>query len=468
MIPYFGSNIKRSQYSLAVGDSLVILISIFISYGIRFYINHGDIMIERILSRLDLWLLIVIGVHLFSLHLMDQYNTNRTDSLGDTALFITISVGLSGIIISGIFFFFPKYLFGRQVLLFHLVIASSLLTLWRQTSKKIIFQNVKPKNLAVIGGESIVLPFINAMNSIANSGFRVSDICIIGRREKTENIELVNIKRHGSIEELLRSGEFDIIVIDITDSRYTRQEIRHILQNKYKGKAIYDLPRFFMNLTGKVQISFIDGRWLLNNERFQGKENAPYLKVKRVTDICMAGLLFLVTMPLFLIIAIVIKLDSRGSLFYSQERLCLNRKSFRCYKFRTMVKNAEGTNGPMWSKNNDNRVTRVGKILRRTRLDELPQLWNIIKGDMSIVGPRPIRAFFAKKLENVMPFYNLRFSVKPGLSGWAQINHDYGGSEAGQVEKFQYELFYIQNMSFFLDLLIIFKTIKKVFRAEGT
>jgi len=146
----------------------------------------------------------------------------------------------------------------------------------------------------------------------------------------------------------------------------------------------------------------------------------------------------------------------------------VGKRPFRRVKFRTMVRDAEAKSGPVWSSQNDVRITRVGKILRKTRLDELLQLWNILKGDMSFVGPRPIRAHFAAQLRKKIPFYDLRFSVKPGLSGWAQVQHDYAGSEQGQLEKFQYELFYIENMSLFLDLFIVIKTVQKVLKGEGT
>ena len=132
-----------------------------------------------------------------------------------------------------------------------------------------------------------------------------------------------------------------------------------------------------------------------------------------------------------------------------------------------MVQNAEAKSGPVWSKEKDPRITRVGRFLRKSRLDELPQFWNILKGDMSFVGPRPIRQHFADMLAEKIPFYGFRFSVKPGLSGWAQVNYDYGGSEEGQMEKFQYELFYIQNISFFLDLIVVIKTVQKIFRGGG-
>ena len=252
-----------------------------------------------------------------------------------------------------------------------------------------------------------------------------------------------------------------------TGGFFSNQEIRRLLQIKYEGKAVYDLPTLYKSLTGKVPLTYIDGRWLLFSQGFQGEANRPYAKAKRVIDFMLSSVLLLLTAPLLLLIAVSIKLDSRGSVFFFQERLGLQKRPFNCVKFRTMIDNAENECGPVWSCKDDPRITRIGRFLRKSRLDELPQLWNVLKGEMSFVGPRPIREHFADMLAESIPFYGLRFSVKPGLSGWAQVIHDYSGSEEGQLEKFQYELFYIENMSLFLDLFAIFKTFRKVFRAEG-
>jgi exopolysaccharide biosynthesis polyprenyl glycosylphosphotransferase len=275
------------------------------------------------------------------------------------------------------------------------------------------------------------------------------------------------LTKHESVFGLLESGNFDVLAFDSTSRSFSDSEIRHILQLKYRGKAVYDLSTLYKNITGKVPLSYIDGRWLLNSDGLQGQANLPYVQAKRLFDVMLSSLLLLFFAPLIVAIAIAVKLDSNGGIFFVQERLGLQRRPFKCVKFRTMVKNAERESGPMWSGDNDPRITRVGHVLRKMRLDELPQLWNILKGDMSFVGPRPIREHFANKLAEKIPFYGFRFAVKPGLSGWAQVNHDYAGSEEGQLEKFQYELFYIQNMSLFLDLLTVFKTVQKVFAGEG-
>lgn len=186
-----------------------------------------------------------------------------------------------------------------------------------------------------------------------------------------------------------------------------------------------------------------------------------------MVDIAGAFLLLLILFPLFLVIFILINLTSGKPVFFIQERLGLNQKPFKLVKFRTMIKEAESQNGPQWASKNDERVTKLGRFLRRFRLDELPQLINVLRGDLSFVGPRPIRRYFADLIEEKVPFYSLRFTVKPGLTGWAQVHYDYGGSIEGHIEKFQYDLYYIKRASLFLDLFIILKTLQTIIRRPG-
>ena len=170
--------------------------------------------------------------------------------------------------------------------------------------------------------------------------------------------------------------------------------------------------------------------------------------------------------PFILVISLLIKIDSRGPVFYKQERVGESGKIFKLLKFRSMVENAEA-NGPVWAEQDDKRITRVGRRIRKWRLDEIPQMFNVLKGDMSFVGPRPERSFFVEKLRKEIPFYDQRFSVKPGVTGWAQIKYPYGASKEDALEKLKYDLYYIKNLSLLYDLLIIFETIKVVLFAKG-
>jgi exopolysaccharide biosynthesis polyprenyl glycosylphosphotransferase len=178
-------------------------------------------------------------------------------------------------------------------------------------------------------------------------------------------------------------------------------------------------------------------------------------------------LLLLLLLPILPLIAVLIKLDSRGPIFHRQERIGKDGKVFWLWKFRSMKQHAEHGTGPVWAGPDDDRVTRVGKYLRRTRLDEIPQLFSVLKGQITLVGPRPERPHFVKQLSEIIPFYNLRHSVKPGITGWAQIKYKYGSSIEDAVEKLQYDLFYIKNMSWLLDIVIIFNTIKTVLLQRG-
>lgn len=459
---------KRRQYLLFVGDILILFIAIFFSYFLRVYFTVKYFKLSMVLSRLSPWLFFVIFAHLFSLYLFNQYNLSRLVNKIRSSIMVILSVLLAGLVISGVFFFLPKYVFGRQVLLIHIVATSLFMVLWRLFFTEIIIRKSKPKRLAILGNAQIVFSFIEEMAHYQNTGFKINNVCIPHESHLMTCDLLESLPKHRSVIDLIGSNDFDVIAFDSTSGRFSDDEIRRILQVKYDGKAVFDLSNLLKNITGKVPLTYIDGRWLLNSDGFQGEMNFPYMRAKRIIDILLSSVLLLITSPLFMIIALAIKFDGKGSIFFSQERLGLLRKPFRCNKFRTMIEDAEKKSGPIWSVENDPRITRIGRFLRKSRLDELPQLWNILKGDMSFVGPRPIREHFANNLSETIPFYGLRFAVKPGLSGWAQVNHDYAGSDEGQLDKFQYELFYIQNMSLFLDLLTVFKTMQIVLRREGT
>lgn len=467
MKDYLFSHTKKRQYILLAGDVAVIAVSVLLSYMIRVFINDHIISFSVIWPKLDLHLLIVISAHLITLYFMDQYNLGRIVNIFKSSPKVVLSIWLAGICISCIFFFFPKYIFGRQVLLIHLIVLSFMMFFWRFFFKEVLIRTTYEKRLAVVGSGRIVFSFVNSLKHIQNSGFTVKSACLSNPNASDDVAFDDSISIYEDLGDLLESNTFDAIVFDATNGLFQNDDSRRILQVKYQGKEVYDLPTLYKNLTGKIPIDFIDGRWLMNCSGFQGGTSIPYIHIKRSIDVLLSVLFMIILAPLYMVIAAAIKLSSEGDVLFTQERIGLNQKAFQCYKFRTMIKDAERVSGPIWSNRNDTRITRVGGLLRKTRLDELPQLWNILKGDMSFVGPRPIRAHFARMLTEKIPFYVFRFSVKPGLSGWAQVNYHYAGSDFGQLEKFEYELFYIQNMSLFLDIITVVKTVREVFRGSG-
>ena len=215
---------------------------------------------------------------------------------------------------------------------------------------------------------------------------------------------------------------------------------------------------------GKVPLSAIGEVWFLEN--LAESEKKFYENFKRIFDMFFAIIFGIISLIFYPIIAILIKIDSKGPVFYKQKRVGLNGEVFTVYKFRTMIEDAE-KDGVKWADNEDKRITKVGRFLRKTRLDELPQLLNIFFGDMSFVGPRPERVEFVETLEKQIPYYNIRHIIRPGLTGWAQVNFRYGASVEDSIEKLQYELYYIKHRCFILDISIILKTIKIVLKGSG-
>lgn len=464
---YFFSPQKKLQYLLCGGDAIFLLWAIVLSYALRVYINSG-FNVEYFLSRMNPYLSLIPLAHIFNLYLFDLYNLDTLANRYQRMLKIAGSVLLTGLILSGILFFFPKYLFGRQVLLIHLIMGYVFLYGWRSIFVKKYLKHDRPLRLAVIGGERIIPELKREMTASESCGFDLAFHCPLEQKDPAHEGLSVRTSFRECLEKLKEVPDIDVIAFDASQNVLSTEDMRHIFRLKFEGVAIYDLTVFYRNLTGKVPLTSIDDRWLFNSRTFEGKENQLYKRVKRLMEIFFSLFLLLLTLPLCLLISLLIKVTSRGPVFYVQERLGINKKPFMCIKFRTMVRDAEKSTGPVWTTPKDPRITPIGRVLRKTRMDELPQLVNILKGDLSFVGPRPIREYFADQLAERIPFYDIRFSVKPGLTGWAQVNHDTTGSVEGQMEKFQYELFYIQHMSFFLDLLVLLKTLRAVFKRNGS
>ncbi len=241
--------------------------------------------------------------------------------------------------------------------------------------------------------------------------------------------------------------------------------VDELLQCRVDGIDIMEGTSFYEMLTGKLIVKEINPAWLIFSGGFE--KSLMRRVLKRGEDLILSFVLLILFMPVIIITAIIIKIDSKGPVFFSQDRVGMNKKEYSVHKFRSMITDAEKHSGPVWAQDNDDRITRVGRVIRKCRIDEFPQLWNILKGEMSFVGPRPEREHFVKQLEEIIPYYRERFTVKPGLTGWAQVSYGYGASVDDAVEKLNYDLFYIKNMTILMDLMIILRTVKTVLFGKG-
>lgn len=266
------------------------------------------------------------------------------------------------------------------------------------------------------------------------------------------------------IVDIARETHARAIVIALTERRGNLAADR-LVTCKLMGVRILDYPNFFELMTGKIPVEHINPSWLVQSSGFL---ITPFIRsLKKVLDLIFSSVLLAACLPFFPIVALMIRLDSPGPVFYAQQRVGLNGKVFTIYKFRSMGQDSEKETGASWAAENDPRVTRFGAFMRKTRIDELPQLFNVLKGDMSFIGPRPERPEFVDQISKVTPYYAERHAIKPGITGWAQVMYPYGASLGDSVEKLRYDLYYINNLSIFLELYIIFETIKIVLFRRG-
>jgi sugar transferase (PEP-CTERM system associated) len=266
------------------------------------------------------------------------------------------------------------------------------------------------------------------------------------------------------IDRLVVQKRVDRIVVGLGDRR-GRLPIEQLLRAKLSGVRVEDATTTYERLTGKILIDDLKPSWLIFSDGFRASRWTRFLK--RMLDLSLSLIGFIVASPLMLLTAIAVKLDSAGPALYSQERVGENGRVFKIYKFRSMRIDAEKAGAPIWATERDPRVTRIGRFIRLTRLDELPQLWNVLNGDMSFVGPRPERPFFVEQLAGEIPFYMQRHSVKPGVTGWAQVKYRYGSSIEDAMEKLRYDLYYIKHLSIFFDLTIVLDTVKVILFGKG-
>ena len=277
--------------------------------------------------------------------------------------------------------------------------------------------------------------------------------------EKDETLKKIVLK-------MCAVGKIDIIVDFGEELLKDSKLVDILLQYKLNGLQFYNYLEFYEMYENKLPVSHLSSKWFLENSGFEIYYNNFNLKAKRLLDLIFAIIIGLCTLPLMIMAAIIVKLESKGPIFFVQERIGEGNKKFNIVKFRSMTTDAE-KNGPQWASKNDNRVTRWGKIMRATRIDELPQLWNVLRGEMSFVGPRPEREYFIQQLEKEIPYYNLRHTVKPGLTGWAQVMYPYGASVEDAYRKLQYDLYYIKHHDIIFDIKVLLKTITIVIFGKG-
>jgi exopolysaccharide biosynthesis polyprenyl glycosylphosphotransferase len=399
-------------------------------------------------------------------YITDLYNPRRAQRSQQTASLVVLDVAIAIAFVTLGFYFYPRWAISRSFFLVVFLATPGLVVAERLLWSRLYGALARPSVVGVLGDG----PAVEELRRVA-SEHKLQVVPLSVRNdglmpEPGESGEVSSGNGTAALEASLARLRPDIIVLSPSVA-LDSEAARLLIDARFSGITVLDLPTMFQLLSGKLPLEHLDAEWLLRAHGFQFFESNMAMKTKRLSDLALASAFLLLSSPLWPLIAIGIKISSRGPVFYRQERVGQNEQVFRLIKFRTMVTNSEA-NGPVWAAQNDDRIFYFGRLLRLFRLDELPQLVNILKGDMSFVGPRPERPIFVKELKRSIPYYSLRSALRPGLTGWAQVNYSYGASPTDALEKLKYDLHYIQHLSLLFDLQIVLRTFRTVLGRQGS
>ena len=398
-------------------------------------------------------------------YVFDLYNIGRAFKFRETFPRTLVAVLMGGGLEAGAFLMVPQWQFASSAFLAQMVVAVALISGWRILYAK-LFQKKLPKISALVLGSGKKGKFIAKLLNSPLSPYQIKGVLEDGTPGESGADDTAAVL--GTVDQLDSVSEKVWIKAAIlaTSRNASPELVRKVLNARLQGLDVVEMATVYERLTGRVPVEHIEDQWLLFADGFYLISKEYIQRIKRLGDIVAAGGALLLSLPLVALTALLIKLDTPGDVFYRQTRVGKGGKTFRIVKFRSMVQDAE-SQGAKWAQKGDSRVTRVGHWIRKFRIDELPQLWNVFKGEMTLVGPRPERPEFVKDLEKVIPYYGVRHAVPPGVTGWAQVNYPYGASVQDALNKLEYDLYYIKNMSLLLDFKIALKTVGVILLGDG-
>ena len=415
----------------------------------------------------NLWKIAVVTlICQLCLYYNDFYDLTLVHSNRELVVRLLQAAGAASIVLAALYFVMPTLMIGNGIFVSSLFVFLVAILGWR-----LIFNSVtgslkldEERVLFVGTGDSArkVARQILDQHEFAYRviGFIDDDAARVG--ERIVNPAIVGTP--ADMQRLIAEHRVDRIVVGLSDRR-GKLPVEELLRAKMAGIRVEDATTTYERVTGKILLDDLRPSWLIFSDGFRVSRATRLMK--RAVDLVFSLVLAIVTLPLMLLTALLVLLEDGRPILYRQERVGENGGTFVLSKFRSMRKDAEHGGTPIWATDGDDRITRVGRFIRKTRLDELPQLWNVVRGDMSFVGPRPERPFFVEQLAQDIPFYQQRHAVKPGLTGWAQIKYRYGASREDAMEKLRYDLYYIKHLSVVFDLTIVFDTVKVVLFRKG-
>jgi sugar transferase (PEP-CTERM system associated) len=403
-------------------------------------------------------LFIFTAVVLLCSHWFDLYDIARLNTKGELYFRLFMVLGLLAFVMAGISYVRPDLLLGGHSSVLGLLILTLALFGWRLSYGWLVQLPMLVERVYVLGTAERAQRLVQGLRQNPETGVEIASWT--GKLEGAVTRE--SVAEH--LMEVVKKQKVHRVIVAMPDRRGT-MPMKELLELRMQGVQIEEATSWLERISGKIEIENLNPSWLVFNDGF--RRSPSFIFLRRLFSIAISLVGLILVAPLIPLIMLAVRLDSEGPVFYTQTRMGKGGRLFKVVKFRTMRLDAEFGTGPQWAGDNDPRVTRVGRLLRTSRLDEIPQLWCVLKGDMAFVGPRPERPEFIEMLSKEIPFYGVRHMVRPGVTGWAQIKYRYGSTVEDAREKLQYDLFYIKNASIGLDLLILFQTIKTVLLRRG-
>src|SRR5208337_2464695 len=403
----------------------------------------------------------ILGVTMLVLlcsHWLDLYDTARLNTKGELYFRLLMVPGVLAFILAAIAYVRPNYLLGRNSAEVGLLILTVALFGWRLGFTWLVQLPILVERVYILGTGERALRLVQGLRQNPEMGVEIASWT--GKMEG----EVTRDSMAAHLMEAVQKQKVHRVIVATPDRRGTIP-MQELLQLRMEGVKIEEATTYLEKMSGKIEVENLYPSWLVFGEGF--RRSATFILIRRGISIVISLIGLIVSLPLLPLIMLAIRLDSNGPVFYTQTRVGKGGRLFNVVKFRTMRQDAEAASGPKWAGDHDPRITRVGKFLRSSRLDEIPQLWCVLKGDMAFVGPRPERPEFVEWLSQEIPYYGVRHMVRPGVTGWAQVKYKYGSTVEDAREKLQYDLFYIKNASIGLDLLIVFQTVKTVLLRRG-
>jgi sugar transferase (PEP-CTERM system associated) len=467
MIRIFRHYVPTQLVLLAAGEAAILFLSVYLGAMLRFAGSPVSLleMVRPFAPHAIVFSLVMLG----TMTALGMFT--RESQTGDLSYYMRFlaSFLVGGVVLVVIYYLLPDLLLGRGVvaLAFAFAFVGSALT--HMVFLRVADMSNLRRRLLVLGAgtrAARVGALIEQDVSISRK-FQMIGYFAPGNAQPHPYVARDRLLRDpGSLLAIAMKYSVDEIVVAIRDRRNSGFNMQELLECKLEGVQVTDISSFFERETGHVQLDSLNESWMVYSDGFA--RTSARIMVKRVFDVVVSLVLLAITLPVTLVTALLIVLESGLPLFYRQERVGECGEIFEVLKFRSMRQDAESGGTPQWAKANDQRVTRVGRIIRKLRIDELPQIINVLRGDMSFVGPRPERPYFVKQLAGQIPYFLNRHTVKPGITGWAQIRYPYGSSVEDAVHKLQYDLYYAKNHGLFLDLIILFQTVQVVLFGKGS